>query len=340
MFIVFRRPSQHASFFESVAGPFLTLSFCSPPRPFTKSTMTSNPVKLAIGAIGLVLSVGTLYSVLNSTYLDTSDPLLAHLPHPLQTTHYFANKSNPLNTVFIKRAWGWTSGAFALLYATSPTHPRSQNRLLQYMVVTLAWLAFTVWFFGRPLLERVVVASGGQCLVVVPGSGEVIDVPFEYCHTRSLLSPATHPTLFSSLTTGFTTANSWSALPRLRKGHDVSGHVFLLTTSILFLVDQITHSFKFTLWTAAHNLAVTVNVLLIAIWMLATGTTALYFHTPFEKFTGFRAFIFLCVCNGDVHASLFTQSSVLPPLVLPSSIHRMHPRSSRSRHQKIRMIDS
>lgn len=254
--------------------------------------MSSNPVKIAICTISLVLSAGTLYSVLNSTYLDTSDPLLAHLPHPLQSTHYFASKSNPLNTVFIKKAWGWTSGAFALLYATSPARTKSWNRLLQYVVVTLAWLAFTGWFFGPPLIERLVVASGGQCLVVVPGSGQVVDVPLEYCHTRSSLSPATHPTLFASLTSDFASANPWSARPRLRNGHDVSGHVFLLTMSVLFLVDQITHSFKFaTLWTTEHNLAVTANVLLIAIWTLATGTTALYFHTPFEKFTGFCVLI-------------------------------------------------
>lgn len=257
------------------------------------STTTFSPVKISFGAAGLVLLVGTLYSVLNSTYLDTSNPLLAHLPHPLQSTDYFANKSNPLNTVFIKKAWGWTSGAFALLYATSPARIRSSNRLLQYVVVTLAWLAFTGWFFGPPLIERVVVASGGQCVVTVPVSGEVVDVPIEFCYTRSSLSPSTHPTLFTSLTTDFTTSAPWSARPRLRKGHDVSGHIFLLTVSILFLADQITHSLRSaTLWTAAHNLAVTANAVLIVIWMFATYTTAIYFHTPFEKVTGFRTWFF------------------------------------------------
>ncbi|KAF9647313.1 hypothetical protein BDM02DRAFT_3098324 [Thelephora ganbajun] len=252
------------------------------------STTTFSPVKVALGITTFVLSVGTLYSVINSTYLDTSDPSLAHLPHPLQSTDYFANKSNPLNTVFIKKAWGWTSGAFALLFATGPARIRSWNRLLQYVVVTLAWLAFTGWFFGPPLIERVVVASGGQCLVTVPVSGEVIDVPFDHCYTRSLLSPATHPALFTSLITDFTTADPWSARPRLRRGHDMSGHIFLLTMSVLFLADQITHSLKFVaLWTPVHNLAITANVVLIATWVFATCTTAVYFHTPFEKFTGF-----------------------------------------------------
>ena len=264
--------------------------------PSIMSTIT--PVRVALGTISLVLSVGTLYSVLNSTYLDTSNPLLAHLPHPLQSTDYYANKSNPLNTVFIKKAWGWTSGAFVLLYAVSPARIRSSNRLLQYVVVTLAWLAFTGWFFGPPLIERVVLASGGQCVVSVPGSGEVIDVPIEYCHTKSTLSPATHPTLFTSLTTDFTTTTPWSARPRLRRGHDVSGHIFLLTMSILFLTDQITHSLRHgALWTTAHNLAVTANAILIGIWVFATYTTAVYFHTPFEKLTGFRTFFFPCLTS-------------------------------------------
>lgn len=156
--------------------------------------------------------------------------------------------------------------------------------------------------------------------MVVPESGEVIDVPFEYCYTRSLLSPATHPTLFASLTTDLATANSWSARPRLRNGHDVSGHVFLLTMSVLFLVDQITHSFKSALWTPARSLAVAMNILLIAIWMLATSTTALYFHTPFEKFTGFRALVFSYVRDGDIDVSFFAQSLVLPPSALPNSL--------------------
>ena len=256
------------------------------------STITPNLTKVSLCAISLALSAGTLYSLLNSTYLDTSDPLLAHLPHPLQSTHYFANKANPLNTIFIKKAWGWTSGAFALLYATSPSHAKSWSRLLQYLTVTLAWLAFTAWFFGPPLVERVVVASGGRCVVTVPVSGEVIQVPFEHCYAKTSLSPVTHPTLFTSLTTDFNTISPWSARPRLREGHDVSGHVFLLTMSILFLVDQITHSFKSAFWTATHGLAVAANVILIVVWMLATLTTALYFHSPFEKFTGFCASFF------------------------------------------------
>jgi hypothetical protein len=289
------------------------------------STIIFNPVKVALVIVTFVLVVGTLCSVFNSTYLDTSNPLLSHLPHPLQSTDYFANKSNLLNTVFIKKGWGWTSGAFALLYVTSPARLRSSNRLLQYVVVTLAWLAFTGWFFGPPLIERVVVASGGQCVVTVPASGDVINVPIEYCYTKSSLSPATHPTLFTSLTADFTTAAPWSALPRLRKGHDVSGHIFLLTASILFLADQITPSLRsVTSRTAAYNLAVTANVVLIVIWLFAIYTTAIYFHTPFEKLTGFRKRLFLVPHERGADASLFLQSLASPRSALPSYPYWVH----------------
>ena len=283
------------------------------------SAIPFNPVRIALGTICFVLLVGTFYSVLNSTYLDTSNPLLAHLPHPRQSTDYFANKSNPLNTVFIKKAWGWTSGVFAFLYATSPPGTRSWNRLLQYAVVTLAWLAFTGWFFGPPLIERVVVASGGQCVLVVPESGEVVSVPVEYCFTKSPLSPATHPTLFASLTSDFTAVAPWSARPRLRKGHDVSGHIFLLTMSILFLADQITHSLKSTsLWKAAHNAAVTSNVILIVIWVFATYTTAIYFHAPFEKLTGFRTLVLFSLLS----------AALMPRFSLSARCRRVRPYQS------------
>ena len=71
--------------------------------------------------------------------------------------------------------------------------PVAQTALVRTMsMIWSAWLAFTGWFFGPPLIERVVVASGGQCVLAVPGSGEVIDVPIEYCHTKSTQPSSPH----------------------------------------------------------------------------------------------------------------------------------------------------
>ncbi|KAG2132421.1 Fat storage-inducing transmembrane protein [Suillus bovinus] len=243
----------------------------------------------AFAGITAILLFGTLYSVAYDTYLDTSNPVLTHLPHHLHATHYFANKSNILNSYFIKRAWGWTSAAFLTLWLTSPPHKRTVNRVLKWGVETAVWLVFTSWFFGPALLERLTAASGGECMATFR-SGDVFTVPYEYCLTRTAISQETHPFLFvgsfaeSSLRVP---DDRLPVIPRLRKGHDVSGHVFLLTMSVLFLVDQIRPSLYARSWSPPHACAVAFNIALVTIWLFAISTTSVYFHTPFEKFTGY-----------------------------------------------------
>ncbi|KAF8633383.1 hypothetical protein AX17_004554 [Amanita inopinata Kibby_2008] len=253
--------------------------------------------RTALVAITAIVVLGTAYSVLYDSYLDTSNPLLAQLPHPLGSTHYFASKQNPLNVYFIKKAWGWTSAAFFLSWFTSPSCVRTKERILQWILATATWLVFTGWFFGPPLFERVTVASGGQCLINLP-TGEHVDVPFSLCYSKSTVTPATHPELFAS--PAFASLSShidaipseWHVRPRLRNGHDISGHIFLLTMSILFLVDQLRASFYTRRdrnhgWPLLHYVATAANVVLIAIWLFASYTTSIYFHSPLEKITGF-----------------------------------------------------
>lgn len=240
----------------------------------------------AFAAITGVLLFGSLYSVTYNTYLDTSNPLLTHLPHHLQKTDYFANKANLLNTIFIKKAWGWTSAAFLFLYLTSPRNAQTKERIFKWLAETAVWLVFTSWFFGPAVLERVIALSGGDCILALP-SGGTISVPQEYCFSKSPISPSTHPSLFS--TPFLLPEETWRAVPRLRKGHDISGHVFLLTMSILFLADQLGSSFRrgSSSWPPLHKWAVGANVILVAIWLFASYTTSVYFHTVFEKLTGY-----------------------------------------------------
>jgi hypothetical protein len=236
--------------------------------------------------VSLVVFTGTFYSVLNETYLDTSNPLLANLPHPLEASHYFARKSNPLNVYFIKLTWAWTSGAFFLLWATSPPSQRTLSRVGKWLLETAVWWLFTAWFFGPAIFDRVIVASGGECILHVPaGAGDDISVPMEFCFAKSTVSTTTHPHLFI----GQTLLGDFHAVPRLRRGHDVSGHLFLLTMSILFLVDQLRSSTRVReSWSIAHKAAVALNYALVAIWMFSSWTTSVYFHAPSEKLSGFR----------------------------------------------------
>lgn len=245
-----------------------------------------------IAALAITTSIvlfGTAYSVFNNSYLDTSNPLLTYLPHPLHSTHYFASKKNPLNIYFIKRIWGWTTAAFLFHFFTSPRAARTKERVFQYLAATGVWLIFTSWFFGPAVLERLVASTGGECVVNLP-SGAVITVPNEYCYTKSTVSALTHPSLFPASL--LLPEDGWHGRPRLRRGHDVSGHIFLLTMSTLFLVDQLRTSFVSSAradrrWPPMHKWAVLVNALFIAVAMFASYTTSVYFHTPIEKLTGY-----------------------------------------------------
>ena len=241
---------------------------------------------IAFATVTGVLLFGTAYSVQYSTSLDTSNPLLTNLPHPLQSTHYFANKSNWLNVLFIKKAWGWTSAAFFFLYLTSPSSAQTKERMFKWLAGTAIWAIFTSWFFGPAVFERVIALSGGECILSLP-TGGIIPLSKEYCLQKTRLSPSTHPSLFA--TPFMAPADNWVATPRLRNGHDISGHVFLLTLSILFLADQLRFSFRrgSYAWGRLHTLAVGANVALVAIWLFANYTTSVYFHTVLEKFTGY-----------------------------------------------------
>ncbi|KAL4074231.1 Fat storage-inducing transmembrane protein [Scleroderma yunnanense] len=243
-------------------------------------------LQATFAVLTLIVFLGTVYSVKNNTYLDTSDPLITHLPHHLHNTHYFATKSNFLNVLFIKRAWAWTSSAFLSLWITSPHQQRSIRRLYKWALATAAWLVFTSWFFGPALLERFIAASGGECTVSLP-SGAAFSIPNELCFTKSRISPVTHPSLFASPL--LLPEGQWTAIPRMRRGHDVSGHLFLVTMSILFLADQLTVSLRSSSssWTHAHKYAIIYTAAIIGMWLFAAYTTSVYFHTPLEKLTGY-----------------------------------------------------
>lgn len=288
------------------------------------ATTTTDIRKVTFVALSTTLLFATVYSVSQSTYLDTSDPVIAlgGVKHHLHNYSYFARKHNILNTVFIKKSWGWTSAAFFSLWLTAPSAWSSRQngararvmsareRLLKWGAATLVWLCFAAWFFGPAILERLNALTGAQCVVRFP-SGEVHSVPIEYCFSRSMLSSSTHPHVFTEEPTvlGEPLKGEWSAIPRLMRGHDVSGHIFLLTMSLLFLADMIKPSLDIPASSRSllHNIALTATGFLMAIWVFAIFVTGVYWHTPFEKLTGY----------GEKHASFILESDCL--LFVPSS---------------------
>jgi len=246
-----------------------------------------------ITVLSAIIVLGTLYSVVYNTYLDTSNPLLTHLPHPLARSSYFASKKNILNVYFIKQAWGWTTAAFVSLWLTSPQIVRTKERVYQYLLLTGVWLTFCAWFFGPPLLDRLITATGGECYLYLP-SGAVVSVPNDLCFSGTPVSPMTHPALFAA-SIALPDA-SWNARPRLRKGHDVSGHIFILTLSLLFLADQLRYSsmrLKIDRLVVSlpksveHQLSQVFSYVVILLSLFSVYTTSIYFHMPSEKFSGF-----------------------------------------------------
>jgi hypothetical protein len=236
-----------------------------------------------------LIFAGTGYSIYYSTWLDTSDPLLTGQPHPLNATHYFASKQNPLNIIFLKRLWFWTTAAFGAMFFTSPPSAQTYERIYKYTVETALWWIFTSWFFGPALLERVIAITGGECSVTLP-SGYLIRLPAEYCYPGGPkhISPATHPTLFAASLL-VPEMEKWKARPRLRKGHDISGHIFLLTMSCLFLVDQLLETRRARGTREPLNkYAMYAASLMIAVEFFSMYVTSVYFHSPSEKFTGLR----------------------------------------------------
>ncbi|CDO76027.1 hypothetical protein BN946_scf184665.g19 [Trametes cinnabarina] len=251
-----------------------------------------DPRTVALAVVTSIVLFGTVYSVTYDTYLDTSNPLITAQPHHLHQSDYFASKNNPLNVYFTKKLWAWITATFLFHFFTSPAAIRTRARVTQFLIATAVWLAFTSWFFGPPVFDRLTASTGGECVLHLP-SGAVVSVPQQYCYTKSTISNVADAPLFPAAVV--LPEGEWSGVPRLRKGHDVSGHIFLLTMSTLFLVDQLRLSFSpprgarpsETQWPPMHKWAVALGTVVVSASIFATYTTSVYFHTPLEKFTGY-----------------------------------------------------
>ncbi|KAH9165139.1 hypothetical protein EDB89DRAFT_2077252 [Lactarius sanguifluus] len=81
--------------------------------------------------------------------------------------------------------------------------------------------------------------SGAECGLHL-GPGSFVPIPASFCVAGLPVTRAAHPELFPLvLVFGPKTDLDPPFVPRLCRGHDVSGHVFLLTLAVLFLADQL-----------------------------------------------------------------------------------------------------
>lgn len=235
---------------------------------------------VALIVTAVAVAHGTYYSLRNSTYLDTSDPILTSQPHPLAKTHVLASKRSLLNVVFLKWSWAWTTTAFLPLLFTSSV--KRTRRLLQWAFASITWFTLTSWFFGPSLLTRLTAASGGECGLHIGKA--FVPIPQTYCSTSVPVARSTHPELFPVVFEGTEAQSNAPLIPRLRHGHDVSGHVFLLTLCVLFLADQLRQT-----RTSAHLYAIGTGGALLLLWVFSLWVTSIFFHAPSEKISGFSA---------------------------------------------------
>ena len=256
------------------------------------------------------LILGSAFSFLqpanrNATYNAHSQSYM-----PDQAPSYFAKKSNVFNVYFVKIGWFWITLAFFLLIFTHSSlgpsfRPNITRRRIQaavrYVCVTLVWIAITQWFFGPPIIDRSFKWTGGKCEVIYGDSAYDQIKRSEMGDAEEVLTHAA-----CKMVGG-----------RWKGGHDISGHVFLLilgsATLWLELLPAVLRmeglrearrimtsgGLVRSASVEAHNegasageskdLGIGIKVALLVAglswWMLLM--TAAYFHTWFEKFTGF-----------------------------------------------------
>jgi hypothetical protein len=57
--------------------------------------------------------------------------------------------------------------------------------------------------------------------------------------------------------------------------------------SMLFLADQLRLSLRSGSSSVQHKVSIAANLILMGIWLFASITTSVYFHSPSEKITGY-----------------------------------------------------
>ncbi|EEB06141.1 phosphoinositide biosynthesis protein [Schizosaccharomyces japonicus yFS275] len=173
--------------------------------------------------------------------------------------NYFGSSKNFLNVFFVKKGWFWTTVVYFVHAIVSYKDRYDMRVLLRYGAATMWWFFITQWFLGPAITDRAFAWTGGSCK--------------GYDITVLSISPRT-------------SALCRSANGLWHGGHDLSGHVFLLTHASLFLISE----FWSTLSKAPFKTKSSSTLVgLLAFWWWMLFMTAIHYHTFLEKLTGFLA---------------------------------------------------
>ncbi|WPG98462.1 Hypothetical protein R9X50_00125300 [Acrodontium crateriforme] len=297
----------------------------SSPKPATSSapsatldTPTSSPflpTRIEAALLGLypvTLFLGSLFSTLHPSTRGAVYSATSQSYDPSQAPSYFAKKSNVFNIYFVKIGWFWITLSFVMILLSHPAlgqpfRPTLTKRRLQaalrWASVTAVWIFVTQWFFGPAIIDRSFRWTGGQC--------EIFNDPA----VKNTLGAEMEKDAMNDVREVFTHAACKAVGGQWAGGHDISGHVFLLILGSATLWLEVLPSFlrKSGLREARRiltqdglvqtpgientesevpsdsNIGIGAKLALVIAalswWMLLM--TAAYFHTWFEKFTGF-----------------------------------------------------
>ncbi|TQV94458.1 hypothetical protein V2A60_005500 [Cordyceps javanica] len=296
-----KRPARTAANASATPSPAAAAAMTSATR--RTSPFVPTPVeRLALGIFPLLLVFGSLFALLSpDTRALTYDA--ASQSHRAAdggaAPNYFARKSNIFNVYFVKRGWGWTTAALLGFVLTHPAAgggggPAARARAVaRWAALTTWWVLVAQWCFGAPLIDRGFLWTGGQCALAERGVA------------AGTADAAEALTAVACKAVG----GQW------RGGHDISGHVFLLTLGSALLMHEVLWPLaRWSGWLAEERCIVmtdgalkgasveagtppaagrdaqevlgyggkfALGVLGLNLWMLLM--TAIYFHTWFEK---------------------------------------------------------
>lgn len=192
---------------------------------------------------------------------------------------YFSSKRNFFNIIFIKRAWLWvTVLAGFKLYEVYNTFRKGKSHALapyifalRYFFSTFWWFIFSQWFFGRPLMDRVFVLTGGSCQ-----PGDAFSIASHEVLTSQLASVSSYQCK--------SMGHNWEG------GSDPSGHMFIIAHGSLYLWFEI---FLPAMESPHTNPGKRVGLLgkltgftLVVFWWMLLMTNIYDFHSFTERLAG------------------------------------------------------
>lgn len=199
--------------------------------------------------------------------------------------NYFTSKGNIINQVFVKRGWFWTVVLLGYYLYQHKSLIRNKLKVISRILLsTVWWILFTQWFFGIPIMDRVFVASGGECVLNEATSVTRAINEFDKDQASSLSCRKLR--------------GQWVG------GHDPSGHVFLLVhgsimiwfeilelggfvTEIIEVLNKLKSckDLKSFLLILIKSSAFGIFLILF-IWWWMLLITSIHFHTASEKLSG------------------------------------------------------